>query len=152
MRRTFIAAALLGAGLIAGGTIAGGEAAAKEGQKLVTIVTSADAQTQLMAMVLTMQAAQQGAAAHIMLCGPAGDIALKQAPESATADQPPRDMSPQGLMLTISKQTGATLQVCAIYLPGKGLEPSALIDGITVAQPTEMAARLMDPDTRVLDF
>ena len=40
-----------------------------------------------------LQAAQQGAAPHILLCGPAGDIALKDAPASATAPQPPRDMS-----------------------------------------------------------
>ncbi|MDJ0858968.1 MAG: hypothetical protein QNJ03_07805, partial [Dinoroseobacter sp.] len=37
--------------------------------KLVTVVTSPDPQTQLMSMVLTMQAAQQGAEAHILLCG-----------------------------------------------------------------------------------
>jgi hypothetical protein len=50
-------------------------------KKVVTVVTSPDAQTQLMSMVLTMQAAQQGASAtHILLCGPAGDLALKDAP------------------------------------------------------------------------
>ena len=52
--------------------------------KVVTVVTSPDAQTQLMSMVLTLQAAQQGAEAHILLCGPAGDLALRDAPESAT--------------------------------------------------------------------
>jgi hypothetical protein len=64
----------------------------------VTVVTSDNPQTQLMSMVLTMQAVEQGHAVRMLLCGPGGDLALADAPESATAPQPPRDMSPQGLM------------------------------------------------------
>lgn len=119
---------------------------------LVTIVTSPEPQTQLMAMVLTMQAAQQGKTPYILLCGPGGDIALKDAPESATTGQPPQDMSPQGLMQMIREKTGATVEVCAIYLPGKGLEPSALLDGVTVAAPADMAGRLIEPGITVLSF
>ena len=125
---------------------------AEDASKLVTVVTSAEPQTQLMAMVLTMQAAQQGAAAHILLCGPAGDIALRDAPATATTGQPPRDMSPQGLMQMIREKTGATVEVCAIYLPGRGDDASVLLDGIGVAKPDEMAGRLIAPDTRVLSF
>ncbi|WP_425093524.1 hypothetical protein [Tropicimonas sp. S265A] len=125
---------------------------AQEPTKLVTVVTSPDPQTQLMSMVLTMQAAQQGAEAHILLCGPAGDLALRDAPESATAGQPPRDMSPQGLMQMIRENTGATVEVCAIYLPGLGEDASVLLEGIGVANPGEMAARLMASDARVLSF
>lgn len=136
---------------IAASLTAGG-AAAQEMRKLVTVVTSSEPQTQLMAMVLTMQAAQKGAEAHILLCGPAGDLALRDAPASATAGQPPKDMSPQGLMQMIREKTGATADVCAIYLPGKGLDPSALLDGVGVASPAEMAERLMAADTRVLSF
>lgn len=125
---------------------------AQDQSKLVTVVTSPDPQTQLMSMVLTMSAAQQGAQAHILLCGPAGDLALKDAPESATAGQPPRDMSPQGLMQMIRENTGATVEVCAIYLPGRGDDQSVLLDGIGVAEPGDMASRLMAPDARVLSF
>lgn len=120
--------------------------------KVVTVVTSADAQTQLMSMVLTMQAAQQGADAHILLCGPAGDLALRAAPETATAGQPPRDMSPQGLMNMIMTKTGATVEVCAIYLPGRGEGPEVLLGGIGVAKPGAMAATLMAEEARVLSF
>lgn len=127
-------------------------AIAQNAEKLVTIVTSPEPQTQLMAMVLTMQAAQQGAEAHILLCGPAGDIALQDAPESATAGQPPRDMSPQGLMQAIRQNTGATVEVCAIYLPGRGEDASVLLEGIGVADPAAMAGRLIAPDTRILSF
>ncbi|MCR9147699.1 MAG: hypothetical protein NXH74_10935, partial [Rhodobacteraceae bacterium] len=80
---------LLGAVLAATTAVA---AIAQDASKVVTVVTSPDPQTQLMSMVLTMQAAQQGADAHILLCGPAGDLALRDAPETATAGQPPKDM------------------------------------------------------------
>lgn len=57
-------------------------AIADEASKLVTVVTSDNAQTQLMAMVLTTQAVEQGADAHILLCGPGGDLALIDAPKA----------------------------------------------------------------------
>jgi predicted peroxiredoxin len=128
-----------------------GAAVAEEKPNLVTIVTTDEPQTQLMSMVLTMQSVQQGAQAHILLCGPGGDLALKDAPASATAPQKPRDMSPQGLMKKIM-EAGATVEVCAIYLPNKGAGPEALIDGVGVAKPPEMAARLLADDTRILSF
>jgi predicted peroxiredoxin len=138
--------------LIAAATVAGLATAAQAGEKrLVTVVTSPDAQTQLMSMVLTMQAVQQGAKARVLLCGPGGDIALKDAPESATAPQPPRGMYPQGLMRQIM-EAGATVEVCAIYLPGRGVGPEALIDGVGVARPPEMAGAMLDRDAIVWSF
>lgn len=129
-----------------------GSAQADEAKKLVTIVTAPEAQTQLMAMVLTMNAAKAGAKAHILLCGPAADIALKEAPESATAPQPPKKMSPQGLMKILMEKTGTTVEVCAIYLPGKGADASILIDGVTAAKPGAMGARVVAPNTQVMSF
>ena len=127
--------------------------AAQEAPKtLVTILTAPEPQTQLMAMVLAMQAAQKGAAPHVLLCGPAGDLALKDAPESATAPQPPRGMSPQGLLAQIAALPGAKVEVCAIYLPGKGADASVLMDGVTVAQPPAMAAAMIAPDARIASY
>ncbi|PID62627.1 MAG: hypothetical protein CSB44_03375 [Gammaproteobacteria bacterium] len=120
--------------------------------KLEVILTAPEAQTQLMAMVLTMQAVQKGASAHVLLCGPAADMALKDAPESATAPQKPRDMSPQGLMKMIMEKTGTEVEVCAIYLPNAGLEADALIEGVGVADPAVMGGRLADPTARVMSF
>lgn len=142
----------LAVALAAASATAGPPALAQQAPKLVTVVTSHEPQVQLMAMVLTMQVAQQDADVHIMLCDQAGDIALREAPESATAGQPPRDASPQGLLQAIQSEAGATVEVCAIYLPGKGMDESALLDGITAANPAEMAARLMAPTARVLSF
>lgn len=125
---------------------------AEPAQKLVTIVTSPEAQTQLMAMVLTFQAVQQGAEAHILLCGPAGDMALIDAPESVRAPQKPKDMSSQGLMSMILEKTSTTAEVCAIYLPNADLQADALIDGVTAANPEVMAARLLADGTRIMSF
>lgn len=138
---------------IATGALVAASAAMAQDDKsnLVTVVTSENPQTQLMAMVLTAQAVEQGHAVHMLLCGPGGDIALADAPETATAPQPPRGASPQGLLNAIM-QGGATVEVCAIYLPGKGLEPSALIEGIGVAQPPAMAARMLADDTVLWSF
>lgn len=147
MKKTLTALAL-----IAGTTLGLPAAQADEAKNLVTVVTTDDAQTQLMAMVLTMQSIQQGAKAHILLCGDAADMALKDAPEDATAPQAPKGMSPQGLMKTIMDKTGTKVEVCAIYLPNKGVGADALLDGVTPAAPPAMAAALIADDTTVLSF
>ena len=129
-------------------------AAAQQGagpDRLVTVVTAGEPQTQLMAMVLTMQAVKQGADAYVLLCGPGGDLGLKAPPAAATAPQAPKGMSPQGLMRRLMK-AGATVAVCAIYLPNREADASVLIDGVGVAKPGPMAERLMAPRTRVLGF
>lgn len=128
-----------------------GPAAADEKPNLVTVLTAPEPQTQLMAMVLTMQSIQQGAQARILLCGPAGDLALKEAPASATAPQKPRGMSPQGLMRKIM-ETGTPVEVCAIYLPNKGVGAEALLDGVGQARPPAMAGHLLADDTRIMSF
>jgi predicted peroxiredoxin len=129
----------------------GATAYASEKPALFTILTEAEPQTQLMAFVLANQSRQQGAEVHVLLCGPAADIALKDAPASATAPQKPAGMSPQALMGKLM-EAGGTVQVCAIYLPNKGVGPDALRDGVTPANPAEMAARLLSPNTRIMSF
>lgn len=124
---------------------------ADETPNLVTVLTAPEQQTQLMSMVLTMQAMKQGSKVHVLLCGPAGDIALKDAPISATAPQKPKGMSPQGLMQTIIVK-GGSVELCAIYLPNKGVGLDALIDGVTSAKPPAMAKLLLAPDTRIMSF
>ena len=119
---------------------------------LLVMVTSDNAQVQLMSMVLTMQAAQQGANTRVLLCGDAGDMALRDAPNSVTAGQPPKNMSAQGLMKMVMEKTKTQVEVCAIYLPGKGLTQSALIDGVTVADPADVAAVMVDYKTKIASF
>lgn len=126
-------------------------ALADDAKKLVTVVTDANPQTQLMSMVLTNEAIARGVPTRILLCGPAADIALKEAPETATAPQPPKGASPQALLMAAVKK-GARAEVCAIYLPGKGLGPEALIEGVGVADPPAMAKAMADRRARVWSF
>lgn len=149
--RTFIMKKLILAACAAV-TLTGPVLAQDAPDTLVTILTAPEPQTQLMAMVLAMSSAQQGIAQHILLCGPAGDIALKDAPESATAPQPPRDMSPKGLLTQIAELPNAKVEVCAIYLPAKGAQPDVLMDGVTVAQPPAMAAAMLAPNARIASY
>jgi sulfur relay (sulfurtransferase) complex TusBCD TusD component (DsrE family) len=127
-------------------------AAAEDQRNLVTILTAPEPQTQLMAMVLTLNAVQQGATAQILLCGPAGDIALKDAPATATTGQPPRDASPQGLMRMMMDQHNVKVEVCAIYLPGRGADASVLLDGVAPAAPDAAARAIIADDSVVMSF
>lgn len=118
---------------------------------LVTILTAAEPQTQLMAMVLSMQSLKKGTNVDVLLCGPAGDIALKHAPASARAPQKPKGMSPQKLMQAIMQQ-GGKVSVCAIYLPNKGVGADALLDGVGQAKPAAMADKLLAANATVMSF
>ncbi len=146
MKRILTAAAL------AATTLTSPALADDDQSKLLTMLTAPDAQTQLMAMVLTMSAVQAGAQARVLLCGPAADLALKDAPASATAPQAPKGMSPQGLMKIIMEKTPTKVEVCAIYLPNKGLGADALLDGITAAKPPAIAGAMLDENTKIMSF
>ena len=149
MRKTLTALALAAAALVA--PLSAQAQEARETEHLVTIVGTAEPQTQLMSMVLTMQSLKKGVDTYTLLCGPGGDLALKDAPESATAPQEPKGMSPQKLMQAIMKE-GGTVEVCAIYLPNLGEGPEALIEGVGVAKPGPMADRLLADHTRIMSF
>lgn len=55
-------------------------------------------------------------------------------------------------VLTILTETGTTVAVCAIYLPVKGLDPSALIEGMGVAQTPAVADVIVSPATEAISF
>lgn len=154
MKRIFITALSAAVAFLAAGSASAEETRSIKPltPPLLVIVTSDDAQVQLMSMVLTMQSAQQGAATRVLLCGPAGDMALRDAPSSVTTGQPPKNMSAQGLMKTVMQKTQTQVEVCAIYLPGKGLDQSALIDGVTAADPADIAQVMVNRDTKIASF
>ncbi|MEL6661705.1 MAG: hypothetical protein AAFR33_01785 [Pseudomonadota bacterium] len=120
-------------------------------EAMLTIITSADPETQLMALVLTRSAMEAGERPHILLCSAGGDLALKDAPASATAPLQPKGASPQGL-LKMLMAGGVSVDVCAIYLPNRPFGPEALLDGIGVAQPDDMGARIAAPGETILSF
>ena len=83
-------------------------------------VTSADNQAQGMAMVLATQMAEQKAAVRILLCGPAGQLALKAYEPPALK---PRNVTPMQMMAGLIKG-GATVEVCALFLPNADKAPA----------------------------
>jgi hypothetical protein len=111
-------------------------------------VTSADNQTQGMAMVLASQMAEQKAAVRILLCGPAGQLALKAYEPPALK---PRNVTPKQMMAGLIKG-GATVEVCALFLPNADKTPADLVDGVAVAKPPEVAAYMVKPGVRAFGF
>lgn len=124
----------------------GGDAAEVKG--LFVVVTSADPQTQLMAMVLSTQAKAKGKSVRLLLCGPGGDLALQEGEETRLK---PRDVSPQMLMGKLMAD-GVQVEVCAIYLPNKGVGAEALRPGITAAKPPAIADALLAPGIKLFTF
>lgn len=126
-------------------------AAAEHIDRLLTIMTSPDAEVQMMSLVLTRAAQASGMTPRLMLCGPAGELALKTPPESALTSFRPAGRSPSDL-LTGLIDSGATVEVCAIFLPARNLTEDALRDGVGVASPASIAEELGSPATRVMSF
>lgn len=125
-----------------------GAFAAEKGKDMLFIVTSPDAQTQMMAMVLSTQSFKKGANVNVLLCGPAADIAVKG---SAETKFKPIDKSPQMLLKGLIKQ-GVSVEVCPLYLPSKDLKMNALVPGVTKAKPPVVAGKMVQSGTEVVTF
>ncbi len=149
MRKTLPALAFALMAGLACTSVANAAAAAEQPKpNLFVVVTSADPQTQGMAMVLTMESVRQGAKVQVLLCGPGGDMALKGSPQTALK---PKNVTPQA-MLGKAMEMGVTVEVCALYLPNAGKTAADLMDGVGEAKPPAIAAALLAPDTRLFTF
>jgi intracellular sulfur oxidation DsrE/DsrF family protein len=111
-------------------------------------VTNADNQAQGMAMVLASQMLEQKVAVRVLLCGPAGQLALKAYEPAALK---PRNVTPKQMMLALMKG-GATVEVCALFLPNAERTVADLLDGVAVAKPPEVAAFMVKPGVRAFGF
>ena len=116
--------------------------------KVLITLTSAEQQTRGMAMVLGNMMQAKGAEVSVLLCDTAGDMALK---EQTSKPLKPKNVTPEQLMKKLMSG-GAKVDVCALYLPNKGVGVDALLSGIGAAKPPVMAAALIDADTRVFNF
>ena len=115
---------------------------------LNVLLTSKDAQTQMMAMVLSTMALKEKKEVKMVLCSSAGDLAVKGM-ESPTLK--PQDKSPKMMLEAIIKQ-GAKVEVCPLYLPNAGKDETVLLEGITVAKPAEVAKNLLNKDYQNLSY
>jgi predicted peroxiredoxin len=118
--------------------------------KLLTVLTSDANETQAMALILTTQYARIGGEAQVLLCDAAGELGVTDSLMGSMVVQPagrsPRQML-QGMI-----EAGVKVEVCAIFLPGRGLDAADLVDGVGVAQPPAIAALMANPDWRLFTF
>ena len=142
MKNRFFASIALYSALIATGVQADAI------DKALVIVNSGSVQTQGMAMVLanTMQA--KGTQVDVLLCDQAGDLALKN---TTSTPLKPKNVTPEQLMSKLQKG-GATINVCALYLPNSEHAASDLRDGVGVAKPPAIADQMIDDHLRVFNF
>ena len=121
---------------------------AQSAAELFVTLTSGNAQTQGVALVLANQAVAQKAAVRVLLCSEGGQLAVKG--KESTVLKPnnvtPKDML-QGLM-----KGGARVEVCALFLPNSEWKAADLIEGIGVAKPADVAAYLLQPNVKTLTY
>lgn len=119
-----------------------------QAQELFVNIHSGGTMAQGAALVLAGQALEQKAAVRVLLCDAAGDIAVigKEMPALK-----PRNVTPQQMLQGLIN-AGAKVEVCALYLPNTGRQPSDLLPGVTPAKPADVAAHLLKPGVRTLAF
>lgn len=119
-----------------------GVAESSELKGLNVLMTSPDAQTQMMGMVLSGSVIKdQKKQVSIVLCGPAGNLALKDSPAVSIKRPDGTVSSPKAALQGLIK-AGATVSVCPLFLPNAGKETGDLSEGITIAKPPAVAAGL----------
>ena len=117
-------------------------------ESLFVVLTSDDAETQMMAMVLATQSLNKDVPVRVLLCSDAGDLALKDSESPAFA---PADRSPKQLMMGLMNN-GVKVEVCGIYLPNRDYTEADLIDGIGTAAPPEVAEYMKQEGVRYFTF
>lgn len=128
---------------------AGASDQGSEVEDVFIILSSDSPQTQGMAMVLGNTMADEGASVDVLLCDAAGDLALAEGgggPELA-----PKGFTP-GKMLQGLMKKGASVSVCALYLPNSENSKTDLADGVSVAKPPQMTELMRNPEVRVFTF
>jgi predicted peroxiredoxin len=115
---------------------------------LFVVVTSGDAETQMMAMVLATQSANQDVPVRILLCSDAGKLALRgyDSPTFAPANRSPKQH------LTGLMERGVLVEVCGIFLPNRDYTEEDLLDGVRAASPPEVAEFMRQDGVRYFTF
>src|SRR5699024_2889252 len=117
-------------------------------QAVTITLSSGSTMTQGMAMVLANQMQDQGAQVNILLCDHAGDMALQGAEGEVMK---PNDVTLVQLLDGALKK-GASASVCALYLPNSGNSADDLREGISPANPSDMATELLEENRKVIGF
>ncbi|MGE4509490.1 MAG: hypothetical protein AB7D43_00145 [Sulfurimonadaceae bacterium] len=121
---------------------------AESAKNLMVIVTTDDDLTQFMSMVLSVESQAKGAKVGVLLCGKAGDLAIKGSEEVFFK---PKNVSPQMLLKKLIKN-GTEVGICPPYLPNNGKTKADLLEGVQVVSPPDIAERILDKDTKILSY
>lgn len=119
--------------------------------RLMAVVTTADPETQFMALTLLKTSGVEPGQIRILLCGPGGDLGLKAPTDPSPPTFGPASRTAQALLMELDS-LGTTVEVCAIYLPARQSDRSVLLDPIGVASPVDIGPILANPAVRVLTF
>ncbi|MCW8815843.1 MAG: DsrE family protein [Chlorobium sp.] len=123
-------------------------AADDDAKGLFVFVTSGDVQTQMMAMVLSTKTLEQGKSVQVMLCGPGGELAMKECRQTVVK---PLGKSPQMLLKNLISK-GVTVELCPLYLPNIEASSKELIDGVSIAKPPVIAEKIREDDVKLFTF
>lgn len=115
---------------------------------LNVIITSGDAQTQMMGMALSMATLKQKKEVIMTLCSKGGDLAVK---DMESPILKPMNKSPKMMLQALMKQ-GAKVDLCPIYLPNAENAKVELLEGITIATPADGASKLLNKDYQNLSY
>lgn len=121
---------------------------ADEAKGMFVVITDKEPMVQMMALVLSTQTVEQGKSLRILLCGPAGQLALKGSKQTMFK---PLDKSPQMLLGALMSK-GVKVEVCPLYLPAVSKSESDLVPGITVAKPPVVAKEMRGEGLRLMNF
>ena len=135
-KSVFIAAAVLAASMSA------------QAGELFLSINSGSAMTQAAGIVLASQAIEQKASVRVLLCDAGGEIAVAG---KETPALKPKNVTVQQMLQGLIK-AGAKVEVCALYLPNTGRQPTDLLPGVTPAKPADVAAYLLKPEVKTLAF
>ena len=115
---------------------------------IFVILTDEDPMTQMMALVLSTQTLEQGKSLQILLCGPAGKLALKNSRQTMFK---PINKSPQMLLAGLIAR-GVEVQICPLFLPNTNISESQLIIGISIAKAPVIAQKMRDEGIKLFTF
>lgn len=119
-----------------------------DSESLFVVLTSDDAETQMMAMVLATQSLNNDVPVRVLLCSEAGELALKDAEFPAFA---PADRSPKQLLNGLIDR-GVKVEVCGIFLPNRDYTEADLTEGAGTAAPPEVAEFMEQKGVRYFTF
>ncbi len=116
---------------------------------LNVLVTSGEAQTQMMSLVLSMKTIKvHKKKVNMVLCDKAGSLAVKDTDSPVVKAM---GASPKDVLKKLIK-AGMDVKVCPLYLPSIDKDESVLIEGVQVANPDKVSENLLKKNYKILSY